>query len=637
LNVRLNKLLSNRGVAARRKCDALIAGGAVTVNGKLVTAPGTHVDPDHDDVRVNGKRLQGVSVTRYFVLNKPVGMISTLSDPEGRRSLRDVMPPGARVFPVGRLDADTSGLLLLTNDGDLAHHLMHPRYGVEKFYRVVLEEPPVAQQLERLARGVNFEPGVRSAPARVRERDSVSRGSVIEIAIAEGRYRQVRRMCEAVGLGVVALHRWGYGPLRLGDLARGMWRELSEEEVRLLKAASSRPKARPASLKRPQGRRRGMAPVDAGTQRIPDARGDDDVETTWPGLPGDEGLGRDFFADDERPARAERGAARRSRPDTAAPGRDAGARPARGGSARPRRDDAARPARGPTARPRRDDAARPARGSSARPRRDDAARPARGSSARPRRDDAARPARGKSARPRRDDAARPARGSSARPRRDDAARPARGSSARPRRDDAARPARGSSARPRRDDAARPARGGSARPPRDVAARPARGSATRPRRSTRGDAAPEFESFKRRAPRWEGMQPEARTRGRADSMRSGRGDARGPGARPARGGAPRTGRPAPRPGGRGRPGVSREDERRFGTLPREQSRSRGGPARGRSGAGRFSGGTASPSRDGGRAGSGAPGRQGSASRPQRKGPARPAGGRTGRAGKPRRRG
>jgi pseudouridine synthase len=246
LSIRLNKLLATRGVAARRKCDELIASGAVSVNGEVVREPGARIEPERDRVLVNGKPIARPPRLHYYVLNKPVGMISTMSDPRGRRSLAGVLPRGVRVFPVGRLDADTSGLLILTNDGDLAHHLMHPRYGVDKLYRVVVRQHPSEAQIEKLARGVVFEPGVRSAPARVRVRTPVSWGEVIEIVLSEGRYRQVRRMCEAVGLEVLALHRWGYGPLRLGELERGMWRELSEEEVGRLRAAAARPAPRGA-------------------------------------------------------------------------------------------------------------------------------------------------------------------------------------------------------------------------------------------------------------------------------------------------------------------------------------------------------------------------------------------------------
>ena len=249
MTVRLNKLLSTRGVGARRKCDALIESGAVRVNGEVVLAPGARIMPDRDRVTVNGRPLPRRIEHRYLMLHKPVGTITTLDDPEGRPTIRDLLPHETRLYPVGRLDADTSGLLLVTNDGDLAHHLMHPRYGLTKHYRVLVTSPPSDQQLERLERGVEFEPGVVSAPARARRRDPTPRGHVIEVSIQEGRYRQVRRMCEAVGLGVIGLHRWAYGPLRLGELSRGLWRDLSEAEVRSLRAASSRPKPRPRLLK----------------------------------------------------------------------------------------------------------------------------------------------------------------------------------------------------------------------------------------------------------------------------------------------------------------------------------------------------------------------------------------------------
>jgi len=199
------------------------------------------------------------------MLHKPVGVITTLRDPEGRKSVADLIPKEGRLYPVGRLDADTSGLLIVTNDGELAHHLMHPRYGLTKFYRVLLAREPNDAQLARIAAGVEFEPGLWSAPARVRRRDPVPRGAVIEIALHEGRHRQVRRMCEAVGLTVLGLHRWAYGPLKLGELARGVWRELSEEEVELLRRASARPHPRPpgaGQMRRP--RREGRPEISRG-------------------------------------------------------------------------------------------------------------------------------------------------------------------------------------------------------------------------------------------------------------------------------------------------------------------------------------------------------------------------------------
>jgi 23S rRNA pseudouridine2605 synthase len=244
VSVRLNKLLAQRGVAARRKCDELIKEGAVRVNGSVVLEPGLQIEPERDRVTVRSQPLAGAAALRHYVLNKPVGVITTLDDPEGRRTIREFLPPGPRLFPVGRLDADTSGLLILTNDGELAHKLMHPRYHVMKVYRVRLDRVPGAEALRRLQEGVEFEPGVRSAPARVRVLADEPGDAMIEVALHEGRYRQVRRMCEAVGLAVRALHRSAYGPLRLGPVQRGVFRELSEEEVRRLREACARPRQR---------------------------------------------------------------------------------------------------------------------------------------------------------------------------------------------------------------------------------------------------------------------------------------------------------------------------------------------------------------------------------------------------------
>ena len=263
MSVRLNKYLADRGVGARRKCDELIAQGRVVVNGEVVSDAGRRVDAQRDRVQVDGRPLGGAARTVYYVLNKPVGVITTLDDPQGRRTIREFLPRGARVYPVGRLDADTSGLLLLTNDGDLAHKLMHPRYGVPKVYRVRLTEEPRPDQLRRLASGVRFGEGEVSGPARVRRIDPGFDAIMIELTIHEGRFRQVRRMCEAVGLTVSGLHRVGYGPLRLGPMPRGMFRELSEDEVAALREAAARPGGGPRS--RPPGGRstRRPAPVEA--------------------------------------------------------------------------------------------------------------------------------------------------------------------------------------------------------------------------------------------------------------------------------------------------------------------------------------------------------------------------------------
>ena len=207
---------------------------------------------------MRGRPLPGRSALRYFMVHKPVGVITTLHDPEGRRTVRELLPPGPRLFPVGRLDADTSGLLLVTNDGDLAHHLMHPRYGVEKRYRVRVDRLPSPDQIMRLRSGVTLGPGERSAPAHVRMVATHPQRPALDVQIHEGRFHQVRRMCEAVGLEVNELHRYGYGPLVLGRLPRGAARSLTQVEVRRLKTLS----ARPGGTRRPR-------PMDRSGAEVP--------------------------------------------------------------------------------------------------------------------------------------------------------------------------------------------------------------------------------------------------------------------------------------------------------------------------------------------------------------------------------
>jgi 16S rRNA U516 pseudouridylate synthase RsuA-like enzyme len=245
VSIRLNKLLAQRGIGARRKCDALIQSGSVRVNGAVVREPGTAVEPDRDRVEVNGRELPPLEPPAYFVLHKPVGVISTLSDPEGRRTLVEFLPPGRRVFPVGRLDADTSGLLMLTSDGELAHHLMHPRYGVTKLYRVHADRAPSPEMLRRLREGIEFEPGVRSAPARVRVRDTGPGESVIELEppslglrAAAPRRARARAVARAVaGRGAKAAFRVGArasapGGSRSDATALAAERRNAAEEIR---------------------------------------------------------------------------------------------------------------------------------------------------------------------------------------------------------------------------------------------------------------------------------------------------------------------------------------------------------------------------------------------------------------------
>jgi 23S rRNA pseudouridine2605 synthase len=230
--VRLAKYLAHGGVASRRKAEEIIAKGMVTVAGEVVVDPARDVD-DGDDVRVNGAPV-GAEAREVWAVNKPTGVVSTAREPGERRAVVELVKEHsqARLYPVGRLDADSTGLLLLTNDGALANHLTHPRYEVAKTYRARLERPPAKRQLAQLREGVELEDGP-TAPAQVRpvgERE-------IEIVLREGRNRQVRRMVEAVGNQVVALERIGFGPLRLGGLGLGKARRLSDAEVEKLRAA----------------------------------------------------------------------------------------------------------------------------------------------------------------------------------------------------------------------------------------------------------------------------------------------------------------------------------------------------------------------------------------------------------------
>jgi pseudouridine synthase len=234
--MRLNAWLARAGVASRRKADELIKAGRVTVNGE----PGqlnTFVAAD-DVVELDGKRLAKQRLA-YVLLHKPRGVVTTASDPQGRRTVVDLVDHPARVVPVGRLDVDTTGALLLTNDGELAHRLAHPRYGVEKEYFAEVEGEPSDETLRRLAAGIELDDGP-TAPARVR-RAGASR---VVLTLHEGRNRQVRRMLEAVGHPVRRLHRSRYAGIGLGDLAPGRWRELTADEVRALRTPSPRTSAR---------------------------------------------------------------------------------------------------------------------------------------------------------------------------------------------------------------------------------------------------------------------------------------------------------------------------------------------------------------------------------------------------------
>ncbi|MFM7069287.1 MAG: pseudouridine synthase [Actinomycetes bacterium] len=225
---RLQKVLARAGLGSRRVCEDLIDEARVRVNGSVATL-GDRVDPDADIVEVDGVRIGIAPGLVYYLLNKPVGVVTTASDTHGRTTVTELVPDDVRVYPVGRLDMDTEGLLLLTNDGDLAHRLTHPRFGVEKEYVAHVEGAPSRGAVRRLREGVDLDDGP-TAPAKV----ALVGSDVLRLTIHEGRNRQVRRMCAAVGHPVVRLVRTRIGPLRDTKLAPGAWRSLTVAEVRSL-------------------------------------------------------------------------------------------------------------------------------------------------------------------------------------------------------------------------------------------------------------------------------------------------------------------------------------------------------------------------------------------------------------------
>ena len=237
MSERLNKYLARSGVASRRAADRLIASGAVLVNGRRPPPAGMLVEPGQDRVEVSGRPVQPPVRHSYLALNKPAGYLTTAADPGSRPTIQDLVQVPARVFPVGRLDMDSRGLLVLTDDGELANRLAHPRHKVGKEYLALVDGAPDEDDLRVLRGGVELEEG-RTAPAEV-ELVGTSRGRAqVRIVLTEGRNRQVRRMLESVGHPVRDLQRTAYGPLRLGRLKEGDWRRLRESEVRSLREAA---------------------------------------------------------------------------------------------------------------------------------------------------------------------------------------------------------------------------------------------------------------------------------------------------------------------------------------------------------------------------------------------------------------
>lgn len=231
--LRLNRFLAMAGVASRRKSDELILSGVVRVNGKVVTELGTKVDPENDRVTVNGKPVVLVEKKIYILMNKPKDAITTVSDEKGRTTVMDYLKTKYRVFPVGRLDRNTTGVLLFTNDGDFANALLHPRYEIEKMYRVTLDKQITDEDLKKLRKGIELEDGV----AKARSADIIegSKRKKVLITLTEGRNREVRRMFEALGYDVKQLDRVSFAGLTPLGVPRGKWRFLTNLEVKQLK------------------------------------------------------------------------------------------------------------------------------------------------------------------------------------------------------------------------------------------------------------------------------------------------------------------------------------------------------------------------------------------------------------------
>lgn len=238
---RLNAYLARSGVTSRRGADRLIAAGSVRVNGRRPPAAGVMVDPARDRVTVEGRTVKPATQHRYVMLNKPLGVITTAKDEAGRTNVLDVLGDGSaghRVFPVGRLDVDSTGLMLITDDGEVAYRLTHPRYKVDKEYVAIVGGSPSRGDLARLRSGVQLDDGV-TAPAEVDVlRVLPGPAAEVRVVIREGRHRQVRRMLLAVGHRVHALNRTAFGPLRLGRLKTGNWRVLRDTEVAALRKAA---------------------------------------------------------------------------------------------------------------------------------------------------------------------------------------------------------------------------------------------------------------------------------------------------------------------------------------------------------------------------------------------------------------
>ncbi len=232
MEVRLQKALADAGVASRRACEDLITEGRVSVNGVQVTQLGTKVDPENDELQVDGESVSANKSKSYLLFNKPAGVLSTMSDPEGRPCLGDFFSDRSeRLFHVGRLDKESEGLIVLTNDGDIAHRATHPSYGLVKKYLVEIEGHLSQAQAHELRSGVRLEDGLARALEVTVLREPTPKNAWVEISIHEGRYHIVRRMFEELGLPVTRLIRTEFGPLNVGETKVGRWRHLNQGEI----------------------------------------------------------------------------------------------------------------------------------------------------------------------------------------------------------------------------------------------------------------------------------------------------------------------------------------------------------------------------------------------------------------------
>lgn len=240
--MRLNRYLASCGLGSRRSSEGLIAAGRVAVNGRTVDSPATFVTPGHDEVRVDGKLVTAPRKHTYYLLHKPEGVVTTAQDPEGRLTVVQLVPPSPRVFPVGRLDQDTSGALLLTDDGDLAHRILHPRYRIDKEYETTVEGTVDEKTVHALRSGLVLEGESRpTAPAQVEILERRPRRTHLRMILHEGRKRQIRRMLDQVGHPVIHLRRIRIGPILLEKLQPGECRPLTTREVSALRRSVQKP------------------------------------------------------------------------------------------------------------------------------------------------------------------------------------------------------------------------------------------------------------------------------------------------------------------------------------------------------------------------------------------------------------